>query len=113
MKTMKDILTENRESVISSIKFVFKIWKAEDLKVKMVEFLDFANTNYSVDSLINSDRVKTDLKYMVQKMKISQKTKTDKRKWYEIAEDIADQRGLSRCSRTGIFTDINGKVVNI
>lgn len=54
-----------------------------------------------------------ELEVMVQKMAISQKPKADGRKWYEIAEDIADARGLCRNSLTGVFTDINGKVVNL
>jgi hypothetical protein len=106
MKTIKEILTENRESVISSIKYVFNVYTTDDLKVKMIELLDYANKYYSDESTINdllsSKKIKTELKYMVQKLAISQKPeKTDKRKWYEIAEDIADSRGLYRDSRTG------------
>ena len=103
MKTVKDILTENRESVISSIKFVFGIWKNEDVKVKMIELLDFANEKYStsVEELLASKRIKTELKYMVQHLSISQKPKADNRKWFEIAEDVADSKGLYRDSATG------------
>ena len=105
MKAIKDILSENRDSVISSIKFVFKVWKNEDVKVKMIELLDFANANYSdessIERLVTSKKLKTELKYMVQKLAISQQPKEDTRKWYEIAEDIADSKGLYRDSRTG------------
>ena len=72
MKNLKEILTENRESVISSIKYVFKVWKAEDVKAKMIEFLAYAEKYASVESLNESKKVKTDLKYLVQKMSIAQ-----------------------------------------
>jgi hypothetical protein len=105
MTTIKEVLSENRESVISSIKFVFKVYSKRDIKIKMVELLEFANKNYSsqssIDSFLTSKKIKTLLKYMVQKLSISQKTKTDSRKWYEIAENIADTKGLVRDSMTG------------
>jgi 3-methyladenine DNA glycosylase AlkD len=108
MTTIKQILSENRNSVISSIKFVFNVWKKEDVKVKMFELLVFAEKNYSsessIESFLKSKKVKTLLKYMVQKLAISQKTKTDSRKWYEISEDIADSKGLYRNSLTGNYT---------
>lgn len=68
MKTTKEILTENRESVISSIKWVFKIWKSEDVKVKMIDLLDYAELHADVASLASSKRIKTDLKNMICKM---------------------------------------------
>lgn len=111
--SVKEILKANRESVIRSIKFVFRVWKNEDVKEKMVDFLAYAESNLNADELASSKNVKTLLKYAVQKMAISQKPKPDGRKWYEIAEDVADQMGLSRNSMTGEFTDVNGKVVNI
>lgn len=103
MTTIKNILSENRESVISSIKWVFKIWKSEDVKNKMIEFLAYAEENANVESLYTSKKVKTDLKNLVCKMAISQKRNEpkDNRKWYEIAEDVADKNGLYRDSRTG------------
>jgi len=97
MKT-KEILTENRDSVISSIKYVFQVWKAEDIKLKMIQFLAFAET-CDIDS--GSKKIKSDLKTLIQKMAISQKQPTDSRKWYEIAEDIANSKGLYRDSLTG------------
>jgi len=42
MNTVKEILSNNRESIISSIKWTFKIWKSEDVKVKMIDFLNWA-----------------------------------------------------------------------
>ena len=105
MTTIKEILSDNRESVISSIKFVFKVWKNEDVKVKMIELFDFAKENYSdessIERFVTSKKVKTELKYMVQKLAISQKPKADTRKWYEIAEYVADSKGLYRDSMTG------------
>lgn len=47
MKTVKEILSENRDSIISSIKWTFKIWKSEDVKVKMIDFLNWAENNES------------------------------------------------------------------
>lgn len=72
MQTLKEILTENRNSVISSIKYSFKIWKNEDVKAKMIEFFAFATENADVERLSNSKRVKTDLKDLVIKMNINQ-----------------------------------------
>lgn len=115
MTTIKNILSENRESVISSIKWVFKVWKSEDVKTKMIEFLAYAEDNANVESLSTSKKLKTDLKNLVCKMAISQKRNEpkDNRKYYEIKEDIADARGLVVNKMTGEFEDINGKIVNI
>ena len=74
MKTVKEILTENRDSVISSIKFTFKVWKNEDVKVKMIKFLAYAEKNMNVAAFENSKRVKTDLKNLVIHMSIEQRT---------------------------------------
>jgi len=78
MTTIKDILTENRESVISSIKYMFKIWKAEDVKVKMIEFLAYAEKYGNVESLSISKRVKSDLKSLIQHMSIEQNREAKK-----------------------------------
>lgn len=75
MATVKEILTENRDSVISSIKWIFKVWKAEDVKVKMIEFLAYAEENANVEALNQSKRVKTDLKNLVGRMSIEQERK--------------------------------------
>jgi hypothetical protein len=75
MKNVKEILTENRESVISSIKWVFKVWKSEDVKAKMIQFLSYAEENANVEFLNESKKVKTDLKVLVQKMAIMQEKK--------------------------------------
>lgn len=48
MATVKEILSDNRESIISSIKWTFKIWKQEDVKVKMIDFLNWAE-NHEAD----------------------------------------------------------------
>lgn len=73
MKTVKEILTENRDSVISSIKFTFRIWKNEDVKVKMIEFFAYATEFANVEILSASKRVKTDLKDLICKMEANQK----------------------------------------
>lgn len=48
MATVKEILSNHRESIISSIKWTFKIWKQEDVKVKMIDFLNWAE-NHEAD----------------------------------------------------------------
>ena len=63
--TTKEILTANRDSVISSIKYIFKIWKNEDLKIKMIGFLSYAEANSNPEELMLSKRIKTDLKMLV------------------------------------------------
>lgn len=80
MKTVKEILTENRDSVISSIKFTFKVWKSEDVKVKMIDFLAYAELNADVESLLVSKRIKTDLKDMICHMAINASRKEEEAK---------------------------------
>lgn len=102
MTTVKEILAANRDSVISSIKFSFKVYDYESVKVKMVEFIAFCEQFMNVEKFENSKRVKTDLSDLVKKMKISQKElTTDNRKWYEIADSAAANKGLYWNSRTG------------
>lgn len=114
MKTIKDILTENRDSVISSIKYVYKIWKMEDVKVVMIEFLAYCEerSEILVEKLENSKRVKSDLKQLISRMKIQNAIEEsfkneDNRKWYEIAQSVADKKGLEFNTRTGIFSKAN------
>ncbi len=107
--TTVDILKENRNSVISAIKFVFKVYSKEGIRVKMNEFLNYCNKfPKDVQNAYSSKRTKILLKYMVQKMKISQKDNNN-RKWNEIAEDIADQKGLCIDSLTGKFYKLTNK----
>lgn len=98
MKNVKEILTENREAVISSIKWIFKVWKNEDVKTKMIEFLAYAEENANVENLSTSKKVKTDLKTLVQKMAIMQEKKrnleiygTERPKLADIMGRIADR----------------------
>lgn len=100
--TIQEILKANRESVISSIKFVFKVWKQEDIKVKMIELLDFANANYSdsVDSFLKSTKIKTELKYIVQRLAISQIPVKDNRSVTEMRADWMDANNLEFDIRT-------------
>ena len=89
MKIMetKEIIAKNRESVISSIKWIFKIWKAEDVKVKMIEFLAFCEENMNAEEMSKSKRVKKDLKVLVSKMAAAQEKAANlKRKAAEIKE---------------------------
>lgn len=100
MTTIKEILTANRESVISSIKFIFKIWKQEDVKVKMVEFLAYADQFGDVEKLANSKRVKIDLKEMICKMNFSQKLAEPKKSVAEMRGDWMDRNNIEFDLRT-------------
>lgn len=100
MTTVKEILSANRESIISSIKFVFKIWKSEDVKAKMIEFLAYAETRINVENMAISKRVKTDLKNMVCKMAISQKVAEPKKSVSEMRGDWMDRNNLEFDLRT-------------
>lgn len=101
MTTIKKILTENRDSVISSIKFIFKIWKQEDVKEKMIEFLAYAEQFGDLEKLSNSNRIKTDLKEMVCKMNFSQKVSQPKEKSStEMRADWMDANSLEFDIRT-------------
>ena len=72
MATVKEILSENRESIISSIKWTFKIWKQEDVKVKMVEFLAYAEENLNIAAYEETKAKKTYLKNLVNAMQMKQ-----------------------------------------
>lgn len=108
MTTIKSILSENRDSVISSIKYMYKVWKAEDIKVIMINFLSYAEQFGNVEKLSTSKRVKSDLKDLLAHMRFSEKMSepVDKRKWYEIAQDIADKKGLEFNTLTGEFSKL-------
>ena len=73
MKTIKDILSENRDSVISSIKYMFKVYRIEEIRPIMVRFLSYAEKYGDVESLENSKRVKSDLKDILAHMFIIEK----------------------------------------
>lgn len=88
--TTKEILTENRESVISSIKYIFKIWKHEDVKNQMINFLAYAEENINADELLKSKRVKTDLKYFVAKMKSQQEKSANLKRYGTENPKLAD-----------------------
>lgn len=90
MNTAKEILTENRESVISSIKWVFKIWKNEDLKVKMLEFLVFCEDNMNAEEMSKSKRIKTDLKMMVSQMASAQEKAANLKRYGTEKPKLAD-----------------------
>lgn len=88
--TTKEILTENRESVISSIKWIFKVWKAEDVKVKMIEFLAFCEENMNAEEMSKSKRVKTDLKVLVSKMASAQEKAANLKRYGTERPKLAD-----------------------
>jgi len=73
MTTVKDILSNNRDSIISSIKWVFKIWKKEDIKEKMIDFLAWAENNEDEIFRANEARnTKTLLKSFIMRMAYEQ-----------------------------------------
>lgn len=67
--TVKELLSENRDSVISSIKYVYKIWKNEDVKAIMIKFLAYAEKNINADAFNSARNTKTLLKIEVEKMR--------------------------------------------
>lgn len=70
MSTIKELLTANRDSVISSIRYIFKVYKNEDVKTKMIEFLSFCQENESyVLHCQGNFTIKQHLKSLVQRMK--------------------------------------------
>ena len=72
MNTVKEILSANRESVISSIKWAFKVWKNEDVKAKMIEFLAYAEEKLNVESYERIKAKKSYLKQLVMQMQAKQ-----------------------------------------
>jgi len=73
MTTIKDILTENRDSIISSIKWTFKIWKSEDIKAKMIDFLTWSENHESDIRRADEEKnTKTLLKSFVMNMAYDQ-----------------------------------------
>ena len=90
MKAIKEILTENRESVISSIKWVFKVWRNEDVKVKMIEFLAFCEEHANIEGLNESTKIKNDLKFFVQRMSTAQQKEKNLRMYGTERPKLAD-----------------------
>lgn len=90
MKTTKDILTENRESVISSIKWIFKIYRIEEVKNQMIKFLAFAEENINAEELSKSKKIKTDLKFFVQRMSIDQQNSANIKRYGVKNPKLAD-----------------------
>lgn len=81
MKTVKEILTENRETVISSIKFIFKVYSKKEIKTKMIELLEYAKENPA--NFLRADEsknTKTILKSLISKMAYNQQKKDFKSK---------------------------------
>jgi hypothetical protein len=69
MKTTKEILTENRDSIISSIKFMFKVYSNEQIKDKMIQFMNFCQVNEDkVLKAYNAKNTKTQLKNLLCRM---------------------------------------------
>jgi hypothetical protein len=87
MKTIKEILTENRESVISSIKYAFGVYKDSDVKSLMFGFLKYMEENADVKLLNESTRVKSDLKTYVGLFK----TRQPKMKLSDVMGGIAEK----------------------
>lgn len=90
MTTVKEILSENRDSIISSIKWIFKVWKAEDVKSKMIEFLAFCEENINAEEFAKSKRIKTDLKMMVSRMASAQEKAANLKRYGTEKPKLAD-----------------------
>lgn len=90
MTTVKEILSENRDSVISSIKYAFKIWKTEDVKVKMIEFLAYAEGNFSFENYTATKAKKTYLKNLVSRMKMIQEKAANLKRYGTENPKLAD-----------------------
>jgi hypothetical protein len=100
MTTVKEILSANRDSVISSLKFQFKIWKDEDIKAKMVEFLAYAEARMDVEKMAASKKVKTELKQMISKMAFSAAIGQPKKSVTEMRGNWMDANNLEFDLRT-------------
>ena len=71
--TPKEILHENRDSAISSIKYIYKIWRMEDIIVVMKRLLVFAENRPEYMTKIETSRSKkSDIKVLVKKMYVSE-----------------------------------------
>jgi len=110
MSTIKQILTENRDSVISSIKFSFKVYNQEQVKEKMIEFLEFMEAKANVSELENSTKIKSYLKIWVGRMKQEQKKENNIQMYgttnpslAEICSTNAFNRGEEWDSKKGIY----------
>ena len=68
MTTVKEILAANRDSVISAIKFNFKVYGANDIKVKMIEFLAYCEENLNIEKFETLTAKKTFLGQLVRCM---------------------------------------------
>ena len=88
--TTREILTENRDSVISSIKYIFKIWKTEDVKAVMTNFLAYAEENLSVEKFATCSAKKTYLKGLVQGLKNKEQKATNLRMYGTESPKLAD-----------------------
>ena len=100
MITVKSILSENRESIISSIKYIFSVYKMEEIKPIMVEFLDFAEKNMDVEKLAQSKKVKTDLKSLVARMSASKKMNQPRVKLAEMLSAMNDNNQFDLITKT-------------
>jgi hypothetical protein len=90
MTNVKQILSENRESVISSIKFVCKVWKSEDVKIKMISFLAYAEQNLNIGEYEATKAKKTYLKNLVCKMEAKQQRENNIRIYGTANPKLAD-----------------------
>ncbi len=93
MNTVKEILTENRDSVISAIKYNFKVYDANGIKVKMIEFLAFCEKNLTVAHYEATKAKKTFLGDMVRRMCNSQHRAFNIEKFGTATPKLADVMG--------------------
>jgi len=86
--TPKEILHENRDSAISSIKYIYKVWKMEEIIAVMKRLLIFAENRPEYMAKVEvSKRKKSDIKVLIQKMYISEKGRTTHKSVRDIYEN--------------------------
>ena len=87
MKTVKEVLSENRDSIISEIKWTFKVYRAGDIKVKMLEFLSYAESiEEDIIAATNVKNTKTLLRGFVRNMAYVQAASLPREKKEPISE---------------------------
>ena len=104
--TIKGILIENRKSIISSIKWDYKIYSQKGIKEKMVLFLDYMEKNGNLDELLNSTKIKTELVGLLNRMMCEQVTP-------KMREERLERRRLKEEENLRLYGKTNPKLEDI
>jgi hypothetical protein len=89
------------KTIISAIKWTFKVYSNNDIAQKMTEFLAWAEKNERfVIEAANGKNTKTQLKNFVARMKTEQ-SRQDSRTWLEVKTDYAHSIDCEVNSMTG------------